>query len=272
MSFEAIATNRRTRDILEDYDLSLYAFRDDDSTSYPGPVDHPDSLFLGLDYFGFSSFPESNFVIATLAGGERDYRGAELIFRKRRSGHWQALASYTFGAADGNAESDSHAIAQGDLVWLDPRAPARHGDMPGSIRHLFKLAASYEWDFGLELGGTFRWNSGTLATRRLGADVPARVPASEAFEFAGYTTRWLAPDAVGSLQNPAGGQLDLRVRYTKRLGQARGEAFLDAFNVLNGQGATRNEDRVAGSGTIAFGEAMEFRAPRRFYLGARVSF
>ena len=57
-----------------------------------------------------------------------------------------------------------------------------------------------------------------------------------------------------------------------RLGKVRGEAFLDAFNVLNGQGATRNEDRVAGSGTIASGEATDFRAPRRFYLGARVSF
>jgi len=29
---------------------------------------------------------------------------------------------------------------------------------------------------------------------------------------------------------------------------------------------------VTGQGSIAFGEAMEFRAPRRFYLGARVSF
>ncbi len=76
MSLEAIATNRRTRDILEDHDLSLYVFRDDGSTGYPGPADHRDSLFLGLDYFGFSSFPRSNFVIATVAGGERDYRGA----------------------------------------------------------------------------------------------------------------------------------------------------------------------------------------------------
>ena len=56
------------------------------------------------------------------------------------------------------------------------------------------------------------------------------------------------------------------------VGRARGEAFLDVFNVFNNQGATRNEDLVAGSGSIAFGEPMEFRAPRRFYLGARVSF
>ena len=58
MSFEVLYTRRRTRNIVEDYELSLYAFRDDGTTNYPGPVDHPDSLFLGLDYFGYDSFPD----------------------------------------------------------------------------------------------------------------------------------------------------------------------------------------------------------------------
>ena len=90
--------------------------------------------------------------------------------------------------------------------------------------------------------------------------------------FAGITNRWIAPGAVGSLRNPAGGQLDLRIRYTRLLGKLRGEAFLDVFNVFDNQDATRNQDRVAGAGSIAFGDPIEFRAPRRFYLGARVSF
>ncbi len=75
MSFEVLYTKRRTRDILEDYNMSLYAFRDDGTTNYPGPVDHPDSLFLGLDYFGYDSFPTSNYVIATLAGAEAELPG-----------------------------------------------------------------------------------------------------------------------------------------------------------------------------------------------------
>ena len=95
MSAEVIGTKRRSRNILEDYDMLLYTFDDDGNTIYPGPdgqpsalgdrttIDHPDSMFLGLDYFGFSSFPASNFVIATLEGGKRDYKGVELIFRKR---------------------------------------------------------------------------------------------------------------------------------------------------------------------------------------------
>ena len=77
---------------------------------------------------------------------------------------------------------------------------------------------------------------------------------------------------MGTLLNPAGGQVDLRIRYTRRLGKTRGEAFLDVFNVFDNQAATRNEDRVAGFGRIEFGEPIEFREPRRLYLGARVSF
>ncbi len=92
-SVMALYTRRRTRDIIEDYDLALYAFRDDGTTTYPGPVEHPDSLFLGLDYFGYDAFPESNFIIATLAGGRRDYQGVEFTFRQRLREKWQALAA-----------------------------------------------------------------------------------------------------------------------------------------------------------------------------------
>ena len=92
-SFMALYTRRRTRDIIEDYDLALYAFRDDGTTTYPGPVEHPDSLFLGVDYFGYDNFPESNFIIATLAGGRRDYQGVEFTFRQRLRDNWQALAA-----------------------------------------------------------------------------------------------------------------------------------------------------------------------------------
>ena len=35
---------------------------------------HPNSLFLGYDYFGYTENPGSNFVIGTLAGGKRDFQ------------------------------------------------------------------------------------------------------------------------------------------------------------------------------------------------------
>jgi hypothetical protein len=272
MSFDALYFNRRTRDILEDYDLHLYA----DPEGYPGPIDHPDSLFLGYDYFGYTSNPGSNFVIATLAGGKRDFNGLEFVFRKRFANRWQALASYNWNDAEGNTNSDSNADFQGDVDFLDPRAINQFGTQPGLIRHLLKGAASYQFDFGLQLGGTYAWNSGTVASRTFlasGRNLPIRVTAAEAFEYAGYRTRWLAPDAVGSLTNPSWGQIDLRAQYNLRVTDAAtAEFFVDLFNVLNNQDPVRNQDLVAGQGTKAFGDPILWVNPRRAFLGARVRF
>ena len=277
MSFGAIYTNRRTRDILEDYDLSLYAVDTEGSTAaYPGATDHPDSLWLGLDYFGYTENPGSNFVIATLEGGERNYQGIELAFRKRFSDNWQALASYTYNDAEGNTNSDSNADFQGDVLYLDPRAPGQYADQPGNIPHLLKMAGSYTLPMGLEFGAAFRWNSGTIASRtelRSGRNLPIRVPSGQTFEFAGITSeRWIEPGSVGTLQNPGWSQLDLRVQYRFRLDPAALEVFVDAFNVFDSQESIRDQDLVAGTGGIAFGEPIRFNAPRRFFLGTRVSF
>jgi hypothetical protein len=276
MSVGATYTNRRTRDILEDYDLALYALAVDGSTDYDGPLDHPDSLWLGLDYFGYTENPGSNFVIATLEGGERNYNGMELVFRKRHSNNWQALASYTYSRAEGNTNSDSHADFQGDVLYLDPRAPGQYSKQPGSIPHLFKIAGSYMLPMGLEFGATYRWNSGTVASRtelRSGRNLPIRVPAGQTFEFAGITSeRWIEPGSVGTFENPAWGQFDVRAQYRNNFQGAGLEVFVDLFNVLNDQNSIRNQDLVAGTGGVAFQESIRFLGPRRFFLGARVGF
>ena len=274
-SLMALYTKRRTRHIIEDYDMALYAFRPDGSTNYPGPVDHPDSLFLGLDYFGYGSFPESNFVIATLAGGERDYEGLEVTFRQRLRENWQALAAYTYGDATGNTNSDSSADFQGDAIWLDPRAPHQLGEQPGSIAHVFKVSTSYRWKNRLQVGANLRWNSGTLASRAYRAsrrNLPLRVAPGEEFEFAGINRRWLAPDSVGTLRNPSYGVIDLRVLYDLHLDDYRLELFADVFNVLDEQGAIRDQDLVAGAGGVAFGDGIRFNPPRRVFLGVRLNY
>jgi len=272
MSFDAQYYNRRSRDILEDYDLELYA----DPHGYPGPVNDPNSLFLGYEYFGYTENPGSNFVIGTLAGGKRDFNGLEFVFRKRFANHWQLLSSYNWMDAKGNTNSDSNADFQGDVDYLDPRAPNQFGTQPGLIRHLAKGAASYTFDFGLQLGGTFSWNSGTIASRTFLAsqrNLPVRVSAAEAFSFAGYTNRWLAPNSVGSLENPAWGKVDLRAQYNHRVtSDVEAEFFVDLFNVMNNQSSIRNQDLVAGAGGNAFGSEILWVEPRRAFLGARVKF
>ncbi|MEM9293093.1 MAG: carboxypeptidase regulatory-like domain-containing protein [Acidobacteriota bacterium] len=271
MSFEVNLIRRETRDIIEDYDLGLYA----DPAGYPGPIDDPNSLFLGLDYFGYDAVPDSNFVIATLAGGERDRDEVELVFRKRFSNNWQALVSYNWADSEGNTNSDSNADFQGDVLFLDPRAPNQLGTQPGLIENLFKAAASYRWDNGIQVGGTFRWNSGTVASETFRAsarNLPIRVLSGEEFEFAGITRRWLAPGVVGALENPDWSQLDLRVQYNRDFGRFDGEFFLDVFNVFDNQDAVRNQDLVAGGEGVAFGDGLQFLDPRRYFLGARLSF
>ena len=272
MSFDAVYFNRRTRDILEDYDLELYA----DPNGYPGPTNDANSLFLGYDYFGYTENPGSNFVIGTLAGGERNFHGLEFVFRKRFANRWQSLVSYNWNDAKGNTNSDSNADFQGDVDYLDPRAPNQYATQPGLISHLVKGAASYQFDFGLQLGGTFNWNSGTVASRTFlasGRNLPVRVPATQAFEYAGYVNRWLAPDSVGSLTNPSWGQVDLRAQYNRRItDDLSAEVFVDLFNVLNNQSAVREQDLVAGQGSNAFGDEILWVNPRRAFLGARVKF
>jgi hypothetical protein len=276
MSFEALYFNRRTRDILEDYDLELYAVAQDGQIHYPGPIDHPDSLFLGLGYFGYSQNPGSNFVIATLEGGKRDAQGLEFVFRKRFADRWQMLASYNWTDAEGNTNSDSNADFQGDVDFLDPRAPNQFGRQPGNIAHLMKLAGSYTFDFGLQLGAFYNWNSGTWASRTFrasGRNLPIRVLPNEAFEFAGYTTRWIAPGTVGALTNPSYGTLDTRIQYNRRWNNRyTTEFFVDVFNITNNQGAIRNQDLVAGFGATAFGDPIVWITPRRAFIGARLGF
>ena len=278
MSFETIYSNRRTRDIFEDYDLHLYS----DPTGYaglngvPGPVNDPNSLFLPLSYFGYDSVPESNFVVGTLAGGKRDYHILDFVFRKRYSDRWQFLGSYTWQDAKGNTTSDGNADFQSDVLFLDPRAPNMYGTQPGTVHNLFKGAGSYDFPFGLQLGLTFNWNSGIVSQRAFfssNRNLPFRVPAAEAFTFAGITERWVAPDSLGGVENPGYGTVDLRIQYSKNLfGSAVGEVFADLFNIFDAQSTIRTQELVAGQGTSSFGDSVQWNTPRRAFLGARLRF
>jgi hypothetical protein len=181
--------------------------------------------------------------------------------------------SYTFSDAKGNSNSDSNADFQGDVLWLDPNAPFQYGKQPGSIVHLFKMGGSYDLPKGFQLGAGYRWNSGTIASKTFaasGRNLPVRVPV--AYEFNGVSQRWLAEDSVGSLTNPSWGQFDLRFQYVTRVQKAKIEAFVDIFNLFNNQDATRLQDLVAGTGDIAYQEAIRFLDPRRFFIGFRVGF
>jgi len=263
--------NRRTRDIFEDFDPGIYT----DPASYGGDINAPNSLFLGWAYMGFdpANPPAANFFLGTLKGGERNYNGVELVLRKRYSNNWQGLASYSYLDATGNTVSDGNADFAGDVFWLDPRSPDIQGTVPGTIHHLFKAAGSYQTRWGVELGGGYRWNSGSIVNKtQLASNRRLPIQVATPYAFGGVTDSWVAPGAIGAVQNPSWGQFDLRAQYVKTIQKMTTEFFVDVFNVFDQQSATRTEDLVAGTGTTRFGDDIAWLNPRRAFIGARVKF
>lgn len=269
MSLQVIYTYRETKDILEDYDLSLYSNPNGSGTGVAG---EGDEFYLPYSYFGYASEPNSNYVIGTLAGGKREYQGVQVTLTKHKSNNWQGLLSYTYNDAHGNSNSDSNADFQGDWIALDPRAPNIYGPQPGNIKHQVKAYGSYFTDFGLEVSGVFNWNSGLLYSRTFalyGRHLPEM---GDVYEVGGVDDSWVLPGAVGGQEGPSYYTFDVRAKYTYEFAVGELELFLDIFNILDQQSGTQAQDLVAGDGAYAFGENTAWVAPRRFYLGARYSF
>lgn len=264
------ATNRKTRDIMEDFDLALYSDPNGDTSH--GQADANSFFYLPLSYFGYSSQPNSNYVIGTLKGGKRDYNGLEIVVTKYKTENWMGQVSYTYNDASGNSNSDSNADYQGDWIALDPRAPNVYGPQAGNIEHQFKAYGSYDFDFGLEVAGVFNWNSGAVYTP---AEAIARrffPPMADPYEYGGVTDSYFIPGGVGSETSPDYYTFDMRFKYDYELPFGEVEFFLDVFNVLNQQFKTSVEKQLAGSGQYDYQEANAWVAPRRAYLGARFSF
>ena len=271
LSLQVTYTDRTTKDVLEDYDLGLYA--DPNGNTDLGRADEDSLFYLPLSYFGYDSLPNSNYVIATLAGGKREYKGFEVVLQKQKSNNWQGLVSYTHNSAKGNTNSDSNADFQGDWIALDPRAPNQWGPQPGNIKHQFKALGAYYWDFGLEASMLFNWNSGVLYSRtNLISSRHLPEMDTDGYEYGGVFDTWILPGAVGSETAPAYYTLDVRLKYTKEFPVGKMEFFLDVFNILDKQSATSEQDLVGGDASYAFGEANAWVAPRRAYLGVRYSF
>lgn len=273
------ATNRKTRDIFEDFDFALYS--DPTATAADGaPSDgsvgiaFPGSPFyLPYSYFGFDSAPVANFVLGTLPGSKRDYNGLEITLTKFKTDNWMGSMSYTYNDAKGNSNSDGNADFAGDVMFLDPRAPNVYGPQPGNIEHLFKAYGSYEFDFGLEVSGVFNWNSGALYTPASAVSGRYFAPQDPVgYVFNGVREHYLQPGYIGSETTPEYYTFDMRFKYDYELPFGNIELFLDLFNVLNQQFRTNEMKLLAGDGIYKYQQANAWVAPRRAYLGARFSF
>ena len=286
-SISVTYTDRKTKDIMEDFGAYVYSCGGPEGAVTPAgcpaygydAADGGDGILntdfgLPLSYFGWDAYPNSNYIIGTLAGGHRNYTGLEIAFRKRPTDDkpYSILASYTNNQAEGNSNSDGNADLQGDFDWLDPRAPNMYGPQSGNMEHQLKFAGTYQITEKLEAGMVFNWNSGYLFTK--GKSVYSRnVPAQgEAYEVGGLSRNWIE-NQFGTEQAPSYYELDLRLKYTTNIMSDRElEVFVDVFNVLDNQAVTEVMPFVDGDGIYNFGEGNDWVSPRSFYLGARLSF
>jgi len=287
MMFEINVIDRETTGIGEDYGSLYYNLEDYINAGDDIDPNHPDSFFLGPEFFGFASLGDIptnlNFLIGSLPDAAfRDWQGVELIFRKRFSDNWQLLASYNYAEADGNTNSDANFDGAGDVVFLDPRAPNRTGTQPGLVEHLFKVHGSYSWDNGFQVGGSYRWNSGIILNRNEGQAFGRSLPDRVETEFPSngwpgtngtFADLWIAADALGFIDGNEYGVLDLRGSYVWTPGdRMEVDFFLDVFNVLDEQDVIRVQDLVQGGDGFAYLEGVDFVEPRRFFVGARLRF
>jgi hypothetical protein len=286
-SISVTYTDRKTKDIMEDFGAYVYSCGGPEGAVTPAgcpaygydAADGGDGILntdfgLPLSYFGWDAYPNSNYIIGTLAGGHRNYTGLEIAFRKRPTDDkpYAILASYTNNQAEGNSNSDGNADLQGDFDWLDPRAPNMYGPQSGNMEHQLKFAGTYQITEKLEAGMVFNWNSGYLYTK--GKSVYSRnLPAQgEAYEVGGLSRNWIE-NQFGTEQAPSYYELDLRLKYTTNIMSDRElEVFVDVFNVLDNQAVIEVMPFVDGDGIYNFGEGNDWVAPRSFYLGARLSF
>ena len=286
-SISVTYTDRKTKDIMEDFGAYVYSCGGPEGAVTPAgcpsygydAADGGNGILntdfgLPLSYFGWDAYPNSNYIIGTLAGGHRNYTGLEIAFRKRPTDDkpYSILASYTNNQAEGNSNSDGNADLQGDFDWLDPRAPNMYGPQSGNMEHQLKFAGTYQITEKLEAGMVFNWNSGYLFTK--GKSVYSRnVPAQgEAYEVGGLSRNWIE-NQFGTQQAPSYYELDLRLKYTTNIMSDRElEVFVDVFNVLDNQAVIEVMPFVDGDGVYNFGEGNDWVSPRSFYLGARLSF
>jgi hypothetical protein len=214
----------------------------------------------------------------------RDYRGFEVSMQKKFADHYTWQASYLWSKLDGNYEGAYQGVGGPDGTGqLDPNInsafdePAfvvnSYGRLSGDRTHQLKGNGYYEWDFGLTLGASFTYATGTPVNRLGYADQVLPFP---------YTRYELFLTPRGSEgRTPDTTRLDVNTSYTFKFHSKLQLRFmLDITNLLNSQSATALDQRYdfTGDTTVPnrlngyFKAPTTFQAPRSVRLGVRFSF
>lgn len=164
---------------------------------------------------------------------ERDYNGYEFLLRKAYRDDYQFQMSYVHSSTRGNYIGNTVPSGQVDpgitaLFDIPSTTVNGVGLLPQHRRHQFKFDGSYEFDFGLLTGLSYRYTSGANYDALGEPDVGNGA----------YSEFHLIPrGTAGSL--PALTSVDLHLDYTMKFsGKMNLSLYADIFNIFNFQEAT----------------------------------
>jgi hypothetical protein len=214
---------------------------------------------------------------------KRTYKAVQLDVTKSFSNNWWGQASYILSKLEGNFDGLYSPFTN---VGADPNISAafdyydfftdgknlnritNDGPLSNDRRHQFKLSGYYVLPFGLSVGATGFFRTGTPITRYGYSDAYGR------YEF------FLRPRGAEG-RTPSDYDVDLHLGYPLALGPVKVNVLVDVFNLLNTQKPVLLDQRYG------FQEADNFAAtpanpgylqpvlrtpPTTVRLGARVSF
>jgi outer membrane receptor protein involved in Fe transport len=213
----------------------------------------------------------------------RTYKGIQLDVTKSFANNWWGQASYIYSKLEGNFDGLYSPFTN---VGADPNISAafdyydfftdgknlnritNNGPLSNDRRHQVKLSGYYVFPFGLSVGTTAFYRSGTPITRYGYSDAYGR------YEF------FLTPRGDEG-RTPANYDLDLHLGYPLALGPVKVNFLVDVFNLFNTQkpvlldqryGFQEADNSAPAPVNKDYLQPVLRTPPTTVRLGARVSF
>jgi len=196
------------------------------------------SYYLGNPGSGLLSemYDESYTFLYPAPKPKRQFTGVEVVAKKRFSNNWQMTASYLWSRLEGNYDG----TFQASTGQLDPNLNSAFDYAEFTVKntgllsfdrtHMFKINAAYQFNFGLSLGASAYYQTGTPVTA-YGYDVNYRNWEYYLSERGAYG------------RTKAEYDMDLHLGYPIKLGGIDINLLVDVFNLLDRQGETGRDDR-----------------------------
>ncbi len=240
----------------------------------------------------------------------RKYKALEVTLTKQLSNNWQFAANYRYSRLRGNYEglfrndngqSDPNITSLFDFPNSDlMRGQFETGPLNTDRPHVFNMFGTYFFDFGLEIGGAFQWQSGVPRTALLAhpeylnaGEIPGQDPlytfydveagqwvlgecdalsaASGACFLGAYTD---APrGSIG--RTPDFAAMDLHLGYALKFSDMGLKFVLDVRNMWNAQEVTALSDIVESQAAIGnpnFNKITAYQEPRQYRFGVIFDF